>query len=454
MVPQRILNWFQLDKAIVYSMASTLRGGLAGPLVAAAVATKFSPDVQGYYYAFSTIVGLQIFVELGLGTIIVQFAAHEWAHLARLPNGRIVGNPNAMSRLASIARFAVRWYAGGALVLSCGLVLVGWSFFGSAPHGDVDWQFPWVVLVLLAAIRFALSPLFSLLEGCGELASVYGYRLWEATQTVLVTIAAITLGANLWTAVFATVSALLASIVFITRWHGRFLIALVRTELSESISWQRELLPLQWRFALSWMAGYCAFQLFVPVTFRYQGPSTAGQVGLTLSLVGAVGAAGSAWIYTKVPTFGVLVAQQKWRELDSLAWRCGRAAVIISSVGTCAAVLLLLVLGSVRPDLSTRFLSYSDALPFLLASVILHITLVQATYLRAFKREPFLWPTVFGGALIGLSTWYLGSVYGPIGMGSGYLFVVALITFPVCTAIFLRLRSMWTTPEYKVRLGQ
>jgi hypothetical protein len=33
---------------------------------------------QGFYYTFGSVLALQVFVKLGLVTVIVQMASHEW----------------------------------------------------------------------------------------------------------------------------------------------------------------------------------------------------------------------------------------------------------------------------------------------------------------------------------------------------------------------------------------
>ena len=70
------------------------------------IASYFSPELQGYYYTFNSVLTLQVFVTLGLSAVIVQFAAHEWSKLDLGKRGEIVGDSVALSRLMSLGQIS------------------------------------------------------------------------------------------------------------------------------------------------------------------------------------------------------------------------------------------------------------------------------------------------------------------------------------------------------------
>ena len=47
-------------------------------------------ELQGYYYTFTSLIALQVFLELGFSIVVTQFASHEWANLNLDKNGYIV----------------------------------------------------------------------------------------------------------------------------------------------------------------------------------------------------------------------------------------------------------------------------------------------------------------------------------------------------------------------------
>src|SRR3990172_2856854 len=76
-----LLYRFDVDRAVSFGLLRRGWNFCSEPVTAILIATKFTPELQGYYYTFATILALQVFVELGLGTVIVQFASHEWSKL-------------------------------------------------------------------------------------------------------------------------------------------------------------------------------------------------------------------------------------------------------------------------------------------------------------------------------------------------------------------------------------
>ena len=439
---RRLHDFFGIDRAILFSVLNTTRSMVGGPLIALLITLYFTPVVQGFHYTFASVLALQVFAEMGLSTVLLQFAAHEWAGLSYGADG-VSGRPDNLSRLADIMRLAARWYGIASVVSTVGLSVGGYFFFRRQDHADVAWLLPWLGLCGLTGVKLFFTPFFSILEGCGQIRRVYGYRLAEGFITLAVAVVAISGGAGLWTAAAVTGAVLLANLVFLTGSYREFFWSLFRQEITARVSWRQEMLPMQWRIAVSWMCGYFVFQLFTPVLFNYQGAVVAGQFGLAWALVNAVSNVSTAWINTKVPQFGALIARREFAQLDQLAWRATLGAVVVAALGVVAALAVLQGLATWFPAVSQRFLPFGPCAVLLASAVLMQFSYVQSTYLRAHKREPFLELSVLGAVLTGLSTWYFGSRFGAAEMAWGYLGVVALFTLPVGTTVFLRCRRKW-----------
>lgn len=110
-------------------MLSQIWDGLAGPVTMLVIAQFLTSEQQGYYYTFNSVLALQIFVELGLVTVLIQFASHEWAFLDLDESRRIKGDARALSRLSSVMRFGVSWYAICGLLIAIGLSVGRYVFF-------------------------------------------------------------------------------------------------------------------------------------------------------------------------------------------------------------------------------------------------------------------------------------------------------------------------------------
>src|SRR3989338_2896675 len=98
-----LFHKFGVDRAVLLGILTRLWSIVAAPLTMLLIAYKFSPQLQGYYYTFFSMIAFQLFIELGLSNVIMQFASNEWAGLSFDKAGRIVGNKDALSRLQSLA---------------------------------------------------------------------------------------------------------------------------------------------------------------------------------------------------------------------------------------------------------------------------------------------------------------------------------------------------------------
>ena len=158
-----------MDRAIAYTIMGRSWSAMAGIVTVLLIARFLTPNEQGYYYTFSSLVALQIIFELGFSFVVLQLAAHERAQLTFLPDGRVEGNPVAHARLASVLQMSVRWYSIAGLLMAAALLPAGIHFFGvHQPAGlVVVWRLPWCLLVVAAMLAFQIDPVFSFLEGYG-----------------------------------------------------------------------------------------------------------------------------------------------------------------------------------------------------------------------------------------------------------------------------------------------
>jgi O-antigen/teichoic acid export membrane protein len=440
---QRLLQKAGVDRAVLFAILARIWGVAAGPVTALLIATKFTPASQGYYYTFVSLLGLQIFAELGLGTVIIQFASHEWSKLGLDERGRIVGDTSSLSRLVSLAQVASKWYLVASIMVTLGLGIGGYIFFSQSLNTTVVWKMPWFTLCLLTGITLSLVPIWSLLEGCNQVSKVYFYRFFQGLCTSVSIWFAILLGANLWTASISSLVGLLYAGTFIRRNYWEFLKNLLSTHpTGPRLHWRLEILPMQWRIALSWISGYFAFSLFTPVLFQYQGPEVAGQMGMTWSLVVAIGAISSSFLFPKVPRFGILIAQQKYKELDRIFWRITKIIAGITSLLAITIWFLVYILYKLDHPFATRILPPLPTGLFLLAQVIQTISFPISSYLRAHKKEPLLFLSVIFACLSALSALILGRYFSSIGIAAGYL-LANIIIFPFMVLFWYRCKTKW-----------
>jgi hypothetical protein len=439
---------FGITRALVYSVLGRTWSVLAGPVTLIFIGRFLSREEQGFYYTFWSVLGVWVFFDLGLGLVIVQFASHERAAL-RLVDGRMTGDERARARLASLFHLAIRWYGFAGMFMLLLVMPLGILFFTHyrAAGAQVVWLLPWILVAITSTINMLIGPLASILEGSGLFHDVALMRLVVAmTANAMLWIALIS-GAGLYAAVILNGTTALFSAIWIYTRHRRFFHDLMSVKAEERISWREEIWPFQWRFAVSWMTGYFMFQIFNPILFATAGPVAAGQMGMSLMVTTAIALFAQAWITTRSVDYGALVASRDFARLDVIF----RATLLHSTV-----VILALAGGFLAAIEILRYLRYPLAarvlppLPLVLlvaATLLNHIVNTEASYLRAYKREPFL--VIFAPmcAVTTIGSLLVARSYGVTGMLTILLAAVGVIGVGGGSVLFRAKRREWREEE-------
>ena len=439
----RMKHWLGLDEAIGFTILGRSWSSFAGLVTIFLIARFLSPDQQGYYYTFGSLVAIQIVFELGFSVVIQQMASHERAHLEILKGGEIRGEERHHSRLASILQKAVRWYSIAALALFCGLLPTGFYFFSTHKHSGVavGWQIPWAFVALAATLTFQIDPIFAFLEGCGDVASIARTRFFQAVTGSLLAWSVLLLHHGLFAPAMMILGQALAGLFRI--WHSRqLLLGLFHFPVGPfEIAWFEEVWPFQWRIAISWISGYFIFQLFNPILFAYRGAEAAGQMGMSLSIASAVLNIGISWITTKSAPFGVLIARGQFAELDRLFFRSLAQSFAVTVIGCTVTWLATLYVYNYGFALAHRLLDPLTMGLLLTTVAVNQIVFAEAIYLRSHKQEKFLFLSVANAFCMTLSTYFLGRLDGARGMMAAYLGVNVIIGLGMGTRTFLKFRE-------------
>lgn len=445
---RRLINRLEVDRATFFSIAARVWQLLAGPVSMVLITVSFTPEVQGFYYMFASLMALQGLVELGLHAVIVNVASHEWAQLELGPDGVPAGDARSLSRLAHLARTAFRWYASVAAAFVVLVTIAGVLYFSNRANAAIDWLAPWVALVILTGGAVWLWALTAVLEGCNQVAAVHRVRFLQALTGSLIVWACMLSGAGLWTIVAAALVRVLWDLWLTCVAHRAFFQALWRNVSEQpSLLWWEEVWPLQWRMGTRAIVGYFALNLFVPIMFHYHGAVEAGRMGMTWTALTALEGASFAWVYTRTSVFGMLAARAEFKELNRVFLRLTCISTVILVIGSVAFCCAIAVLGrlpiEVAQKLSDRLLPLGPTAIFCAALCLFHIPKCQSIYILAHKRDPLLIPSLLLTGTTALAVWWGGSRFGAWGESVGYLAVIGLLYLPVWNWIWLRCRREW-----------
>lgn len=437
-----LLRALGMDRAIAYtSLARVVNiAGSAGTVLL--IVHFLNPIEQGYYYSLLSLVRLQIIFELGFSFVIQQFAAHESARLALHDDGQIEGDAQAHARLALVLKKTLRWYIAAGILLGVTLVPAGLVFFshraGSA--APVGWHWPMYASVLTCVLIFVLDPLLSFLDGCGYVKQVAGLRMAQAIVGIGTGWSAFLVHKGLYSPALVMLGYAIAGALFLWKYR-RLLGGLLRYSAPrDAISWRREVWSFQWKIAVSWLCSYLMAQLFVPALFLLRGPTEAGQMGMSLSIGGYMWQVVLAWTSTKATPFGQMIARKDFTALDRLFQRTLRQSLGILLVLLAICMAGILALQSLYPRFAHRMISPWAFVLLFLAVIAVFIVQCQAIYLRAHKREPFLWQSIGTAVITCLGITLFIPRWGTFGAAAAYVLGAVLVGLPWAAIIFGRVR--------------
>ncbi len=429
-------QYLGIDETVLYTVLS--RGISAfGGLFSIFLILKFlTKDEQGYYYTFLSLISIQMFFELGLSNIIVQYVAHEFALISN--DNLEIENEQKPSKLTPMLHFFTKWYLSLALFLIVGLILVGVIFFRTFHNtGQIDWLVPWICLSVATGLLFVTTFYLAFMEGLGRIKQVVKIRFIQQSISIVATSLLLIFGAKLYT---SGVSGLITSVVlfsFILSKPVRSVIYKIwQFPITEKFYYKRDILPYQWRIAISWIGGYLIFQMFNPVLFAFSGAKAAGQMGATLAVLNGILSLSLSWVSTKIAFWCRLIAlknvsdlKQSFRSTLFQSSFINFLALIVFCVG-------IFIAGKYFPEVQKRFIP--NYLLILFSSTFFFNNVINcwATYLRCFKKEPFLLQATIVGVLCALSTYFLGRYYGLPGLIIGYFAVTLFVSLPLSYYIY------------------
>lgn len=423
---------------------------VAGPVTVVLIGMFFSAEVQGYYYTFWSLIALQTIFDFSFQPVIVNFASHEWGELTGGDTSQTAvdktnsDDHRAISRLSSLLRGSLLWYGVAAILFFAVVGIAGLLFFSQAESSQrLSWRPAWLALVALTAVNFWTVPFLAILEGCGQVRSIYQLQFARAVVGNLAVWITIPLGAELWVTVAVAAVRLICEFLWLALFHSDLLATLMRRPSGERVNWRLEVWPFQWRVGLKGLLGFLNTALINPVVFFYHGEVSAGQLGMTWQILTSLQAACMSWIKTRTAMFGFLVARREFSELDRIYFRLLAISTAFLAVGTAAVFFAISLLNYLAIDFSNRLLPPIPTAMLAVAIVVLIIPESQWTYIHAHKKSPHLAIALLGSLLSGVLTWWCGRQYGAIGVSAAYLFMTAFIYLPLWTAVWWACRTRW-----------
>lgn len=378
---------------------------VAGPVLLLVLPLYLSPEAQGYWFSIMGLAALTLFADLGFSTLILQFTAHEFAHLSFDARNRFVGNPEKVKKMASLFAFALKWGCVAGVTVFPLIALVGYAVLNKG-GATLNWQGPWFLYCLTSVIVFLNSIALACLEGCNGVGAIQKIRYQSALISTATLIGGLIGGLELHALALASLLSGVYVIVKIRKQFGETFRQVWIESRGASYRWGAEIFPLLWKYAVSWVSGYFIFQVFTPLAFYEHGPVAAGKVGLSIAIWMAVFGVANTWMVIITPKMNMLMSERKHQELNAVFSKGLKLSLLTYAAGTMVFFVASLLFHQELRFLFDRIASQISLL--ILASIwFLQIPInAYALYMRAQKIEPLMYVSLFGGVYVVLATMF------------------------------------------------
>jgi O-antigen/teichoic acid export membrane protein len=435
-----------IDSAIGFTLLARIIQSVGSLLNIIFISHFLTNEQQGYYYTFGSLVAIQIFFELGLNSIIIQFVAHEAVHLDLVDDNLLIGSKVQLSRISSLLRFSIKLFISISILLFIILLISGNYFFNNFKHDNsiINWQKPWLLLSLSTSLILIMNPIMGFLQGLGKVKEVAKVILIQQITVMILSLIVLYFKGGLWAIAVSSFGSFTVLFIYFLYGNRNKLLKFIWNSIDKwKISYISEIFPYQWKIALSWISGYFIFQLFNPVLFAREGPAIAGKMGITIAVLNGITGLSMSWITTKVPLFSNFIAKKKFNDLDSVFNKSTKEMLLITAVLLFFFNFFIYFFQKFNIQIGTRFLTTKYLLLLSITTLFNQLTFSWATYLRCHKKEPFLINSIFIGVLCLFSTVFFGKIYGLNGIVIGYTFITIFISVPWGYYIFKNKKKTW-----------
>lgn len=448
---RKIISILEIDKAIILTSSSTIVRALSGFILSLLIAFYFTDEEQGLYFTFISITSIQLFFELGLGSIIIQFVAHEMPNCLLDNSNRLIGNRESVSRISSILRFCIRWYLIASILLLFVLLLIGTLFFTKTIESshDIIWKPQWFALSIVVSLNLFFSFLNPFLQGMGKVKEMAGLLLTSQILSFFAVMLSMLIGLKLEIPAISLFTSLI-TLIFLLKKKGYFLIfrELLKVPITKTVNYKDEIFPLQAKTGISWASGYLLNYSFTPIIFSTMGAAAAGKFGLTLTVIKTISTFTLSWVSTKIPLWSGFINSKRIDELNKSFLSTIKNSTIVSIVISIAFITLIYTLGKILPNFTERFLPLKLIAIWSICIPITNVLDGMATKIRCYKQEPYSTQAVILGLTITSSAYLTTKFFNDLSYFIiTYTIIICLINLPWSTVIYLN-----KTKEYNAAL--
>lgn len=376
------INLSKSNRIALYSFYSSCAKFIIGPITLLVISHFFDSELLGFYYIFFSIIAAQQLMEFGLGNVIRLYYSH-------------AGDENEMNNYFS---FSIVYYLISSIIFITLGYIVGINIF-SDYLGSINWEMPWTLTIIAAAINNMTLPISAYLDGIQKQETNQKNKLLSSMISSLILWLSIYLGLELYSVFLYIISSAFVYFIFSVNYIKNS--KLYNFEFKTMVKVFKNVWDLLKKTILVWLAGYFFWNSFNLISFKILGADVAGEIGFSIALARAGLDISSQLFISQITYISKLIALSSIKEALTIFIKylviCSSFLIIGYSV-----FLLIKFQFPTLPIINKTLSLPNLVIIFFYYTLVLLLTLFN-NYIRCYKIEPFVILSIFNGFFIPVS---------------------------------------------------
>jgi O-antigen/teichoic acid export membrane protein len=170
----------------------------------------------------------------------------------------------------------------------------------------------------------------------------------------------------------------------------------------------------------------------------YSGPEEAGRVGLSMQMFSAISSVSIAFVTSRIPEFGQLVARKEYSDMRRVFNRSAALSIVCMAMMVTAILVADFVSEELKLNIVKRILPFHQIVFLGSACIANHLVYVMSIYLRSHKSEPFVVLSIINAAFIAALNLIFVPRIGGQGAVNVFVLVSVFISLPLAAVIYSR----------------
>jgi O-antigen/teichoic acid export membrane protein len=414
------LQKFGITSGLLWILITRLFQIIKSPVSATIQLLLLSPHDQGIWYTFGSLGALTVFAELGFTQIITQFVSHEYAHLS-YTDGIICGEPYSLNRFFLLIKYALKFYLVIIPIAIIGLSIIGMNFFS---RENVSVVIAWGIYSLAGGLTLLVSLFQAIYLGLDKVVDIQKNILANNILTTLIMWGFLLIGTGIFALAISSILSSIITVILLYRLCPKFWKQIKKSEKHARYNWGKEIIPLQWKYAIGFISSYFSIQLIVPTVYRIDGNILSGQLGITMMLIAILRQISDAFIDAHFPRLNILIAQKKEQDCFNLFSHLFLCRIGINILGGIAIVLFTKMIYSF--PIGVRFLNIKLTILLVLFNIPINIIGALISYTIIHKDASVHFLTILIGMAGALA---MLLIYPRYDLNTAFMFLVICFWF-------------------------